>query len=137
MTSCGFKLANTNAPVHICVDGDNSQITEHIRSDLNAHCDNLANRLHVLSIYNNEELVTLSANNNIQQYVLTKTMSFELYNANGKLLTSETKLRTQKPLTINNNVLLGSLDEKNRLLREMQHNLDMQLRSHLRTHNEN
>ncbi len=71
--------------------------------------------------------VSYSADNNIRQYVLSLSLLYQVKRKADKQPQAAVTLTSQKPLTINNNLILSSNKEKQRLLQEMKFDLLRQL----------
>jgi outer membrane lipopolysaccharide assembly protein LptE/RlpB len=95
---------------------------------LNVVCSENAPKLQIVNREDLSRQISLSSNNNISQYSLTKSLTFSLISSTGTILIQNMTITTQRPLTINNNVILGSLGEKEIILEEMEHDLNLQLR---------
>lgn len=133
ITSCGFRLRGTHdapswlkAGMAIVVENAAQDWEPLLRNALEAahiRVETDPKKAPFTLVIKKEELTqtinSVSSSTTPRQYQLTYTVWFELKTRKGKMLVEPTSVVVTRPLTINNDRVLGSRNESEKLKREM------------------
>lgn len=126
LTGCGFHQV-TMKQQPICLK-QKSALPYEMRRLLNIDCNNKkANELIIHQLAVSQSDVSSSTNNTVRQYQLTRSLSFDLLSPTHKTILKNQHIRLSKPLIIDNNAVLSSTIEMNKLTEEMEKELARRL----------
>lgn len=128
---CGFHPYDVSKPLSLCVKGNSDAMGMTLEERLNVSCQKDSPILQILSIKQSQTLVSVSANNNTRQFALNERLQYQIKDKNSKALGPIQTISNQKPLTIDNNLILSSGFERSTLNNEMRNNLYFLLRLRL------
>ena len=141
LTGCGFQLRGSggqyNMPFRTIYLGfaETSALGTELRRNLRGG-DNVdvvldaakAEALFdVMSENRGKQILSLNSQGRVREYLLTYTLVFRLRGANGRELLGPTEISLKRPITFNENQVLGKESEEVLLYRDMQTDLVQQI----------
>ena len=140
LNGCGFHLRGIHTlplwlnPITIILEKADPTWIPLLREQFNvAHVtvmENPTQARYWLSIKHeqvDQNIISISSGSSPRQYQLTYHVTFSLQQAHGKEILAPTTILVTRPLTINNDRILGSHDEEAQLINEMRRDAAMQM----------
>ncbi len=81
----------------------------------------------IMDEQSNNTIVSISSSSSPRQYELVYKVTFSLQKKSNDGFIAPTTLRLTRPITINNNLILGSHDEEDQLLRDLRREAALQI----------
>jgi LPS-assembly lipoprotein len=140
LSACGFHLRGmidvpkwlSNIAI-ISKDGDTplvdllSSQLENYKIEVNPNPSQAHYLLIINSVRMQQQIMSIGASTNPRQYQLIMTVEFTLQTRKGEIIKAPRSVVVTRPLTINNNRILGSNDEEAILIEEMQQEASIQI----------
>lgn len=132
LSACGFHLRGwVDTPawlnnVAVISKDDERQLTTQLKERLEAYKISVTNVAQaqywiiINSVSLQQQIISIGASTNPRQYQLNLRVRFMLQTANGQIIKPESTLLVTRQATINNDRILGSNQEEQILINEMQ-----------------
>ena len=146
--ACGFHLRNqTQIPsslhiIYLKSDDPYGSFTKQLTQTLRAYGIQLVSSTHhapitleILSDNFSKQATSISATSQLTQYLLTETMSYQLHNSRGNIISGPTTITTVRNYSATFNQMLGASNEEEQLSQEMRRDTVYQLINRLSTFN--
>lgn len=101
-------MFDVTKPVSLCVEGKTESLGMTLQQRLHASCHKNSPHLKIVSFESLSTLATVSASNSTRQYAVTKELKYVLSDSKGEKSSGVQTVRVQKPLVMDNNLMLSA-----------------------------
>lgn len=131
LQGCGFKLANTNSPISVCLIGKHAdEIKRQLQSPI--HCTKKATKIQIQAMSLNQQEVSNNTNSSLQQLQINHFINFDVLSTNKKSQQKNITLSVSKPFIYNANGILSSGSEQALLNNEAKTELIQKFETYIR-----
>lgn len=131
LQGCGFKLANSNSPISVCLVGKQAnEIKNQLHNAI--HCSKQSTKIKINAISLNQQEVSNNTNSSLQQFQINHFINFDVLSANQKSKQKNITLSVSKPFIYNANGILSSSSEQALLNNEAKQELIEKFEAYLR-----